>query len=325
MTAAPGGPDNRCMHLLIPFAAPLSDAGRQALQALAVPRLDTLLPTLTQTLSDDGPEDTLSPPHERALASAIGLSGADGCIPWAAHAAALAGVADARDDDRPWGRLTPVHLHVGSDQVNMVDPAELALDEAASREAFDAVRELYTSEGFTMAWQSPTCWLASHECLRELPTASLDRVIGRSVDPWLPGETEAPLLRRLHNEVQMLLYTHPLNARREAAGQLAVNSVWLSGCGTRQPAIEPADLRVDERLRDAALAGDWAGWAETWQALDAGPVAELLNRVQHAKPVTLTLCGERSAVQLAARPRGLWQRLAGGLRKPHAVALLETL
>ncbi len=29
----------------------------------------------------------------------------------------------------------------------------------------------------------------------------------------------------------MLLYTHPINAAREARGELAVNSFWLSGTG----------------------------------------------------------------------------------------------
>jgi hypothetical protein len=65
-----------------------------------------------------------------------------------------------------------------------------------------------------------------------LPTASLDRVIGRNIDRWLPDTAPARLLRRLQNEVQMVLHTHALNDEREAARPMpTVNSVWLSGCG----------------------------------------------------------------------------------------------
>ena len=36
---------------------------------------------------------------------------------------------------------------------------------------------------------------------------------------------------RLQSEIQMLLQAHPLNAIREAAGQPAVNALWLGGAG----------------------------------------------------------------------------------------------
>jgi len=308
------------MHLIVPFAAPLSDAGRQALRSLALPTLETLLPLLGRHTRDDGDEFSLSPPHERALARALGLAGADGCLPWAAHAAAQAGV---DTDDLAWGRLTPVHLHVG-DQVSLLDPAALALDEAASRALFDAVAPLFTSEGFAMLWLAPDAWLAAHESLRELATASPDRVIGRAVDRWLPDARSAAPLGRLLNEAQMLLYAHPVNDAREARGLRTVNALWLSGCGARQSASNPPGLAVDARLRAGALAEDWAAWRDAWQAVDAGPVAALHAAARRGDAVALTLCGERSALHCAPAPRGRWQRWFGP-RRADAVALLESL
>ena len=43
------------MHLLVPFAGTVSEAGRQALQTLALPQLERLLAQLspTQTLGTD--------------------------------------------------------------------------------------------------------------------------------------------------------------------------------------------------------------------------------------------------------------------------------
>lgn len=308
------------MHLIVPFAAPLSDAGRRALRSLSLPALDTLLPLLGLRTRDDGDEFSLSPPHERALARALGLAGADGCLPWAAHAAAQSGV---DTDDLAWGRLTPVHLHVG-DQVSLLDPAALALDEAASRALFDAVAPLFTSEGFAMLWLAPDAWLAAHRSLRELPTASPDRVIGRPVDRWLLNARAAAPLGRLLNEAQMLLYTHPVNDAREAQGLHTVNALWLSGCGALQRTSTPPGLVVDARLRAGALAEDWDAWRAAWRAIDAGPVAAIHAAVRRGDTVSLTLCGERSALHCAPAPRGRWRRWFGP-RRADAAELLELL
>lgn len=309
------------MHLLVPFAAPLSDAGRQALHGLSLPGLDALLPLLGAHHVDDGDEWSLSPPHERALARAHGFVAADGCLPWAAHAAAAAGI---ETGERAWGLLTPVHLHLGTEQVSLFDPASLQLGPAESRQLFDAVVPLFTSEGYTLAWLDAGRWLVAHETLRELPTASLDRVIGRNVDHWLPDAPAAALLRRLQNEVQMLLYTHERNAERESLGLPSVNSLWLSGCGAYQAARSDAALQVDERLRGPALAEDWPAWTTAWQTLDAGPIAAALAAARRGEEVRLTLGGERRALELAPAPRPLWRRWLTP-RRDHARTLLETL
>ena len=110
-------------------------------------------------------------------------------------------------------------------------------------------------------------WYVSHPSLAGLPCASVDRVIGRNVDLWLrtdaAGGTDPRLrlLRRLQNEVQMLLFTHPINEQREDRGVLPVNSFWLSGCGPAQPVdARRSACRWRTGLRAAALTGDWAAW-----------------------------------------------------------------
>jgi hypothetical protein len=306
------------MHLIVPFAAAQSDAGRQALHDLPLPQLERLLAKLQPQPADAADEFTLSPPHERALARALGWTVDDGRLPWAARLARSAG---APEGEHAWGLLTPLHLHVGTEQVSMTDPASLQLDDAASRELLAAVRPLLDSEGFTLHYAGPLQWLAAHPGFDDLATASLDRVIGRNIDPWLPGQAAARLVRRIQNEVQMLLYTHALNDRREAAGLPTVNSFWLSGCGRARPEAGEQPI-VDERLRTPALGEDWVAWREAWQQLDAGPIAAL---ARHEGPVTLTLCGERSAQAFTTGPTSLWQRVASTWRRPAAHTILETL
>lgn len=296
------------MHLLIPFAAPLSDAGRAALKTLELPRLRALLGRLATRVADEGEAESFTPPHERALARALGLAGADGCLPWAAWQAQADGIATG---DLAWGLLTPAHWHLGTEQVSLLDPAALALDEAGSRALFGAVSDLFTSEGVALAWGAPLRWYAAHESLAELRTASPDRVIGRNVDRWLAGAPAARLFRRLQNEVQMLLHAHPLNEARSAQGLLPVNSFWLSGCGRAQPAAGAAPV-VEERLRRPALAEDWAAWCKAWDVVDAA-LPEGVTR--------LTLCGERSA--LDCTPATGWRRWWSPA--PAPAALLEAL
>lgn len=313
------------MHLLIPFAAPLSEAGRAALAGLALPRLQTLLGRLVASGCDEADEWCLSPPHERALARALGWQGGAGQLPWAARQAATDGVdVGAEGEGLAWGLVTPVHWHLGTDQVSLLDPAQLLLDETTSRELLEAVRPLFNDEGYLLRWGAPLRWYAAHESFAALPCASLDRVIGRNVDGWLGSDPAARRLRRLQSEWQMLLYTHPLNAAREARGLLPVNSFWLSGCGVRQPETG-APPQVDERLRAPALADDWAAWSKAWQTLDEGPLAALLARAERGEAVQLTLCGERSAATWATSTHGWLQRLRARWSAPSPRQILEPL
>ncbi len=315
--------DNRRMHLIVPFAAPPQESMPAALPGWAAPALDKLLGRWAATQRDDADSSTLSPPHERAHAAALGLSGADGCLPWAAHQAARDGIDVGA---RTWGLLTPAHWRVGSDGVHLADAEALALGVDESRALFDAVRPLFESEGYGVAWGAALRWYAAHPSLQGLATASLDRVVGRNIAPWLPRQPQAKALRRLQNEVQMLLHGHPVNAAREATGRLAVNSFWLSGCGVAQRA-SAAGVRVDDRLRGPLLRGDVAAWGEAWRALDEQEIAPLLAAAERGEPRRLTLCGERGSVTLGPRGRSLWQRV-GRVFAPargSASAVLESL
>lgn len=310
------------MALIVPFAGPLSDAGRQALSTLTLPHLERLLGQCEPGPTLGGDAFSLSTPHELALASARGWPLADGALPWACAIAAGAGIDPG---DRAWALLTPVHLQVGADRITLTDPQAMALDAHASRALLEAVRELFESEGFGLHWLDAERWLATHEVFDGLATASLDRVAGRHIGPWLPTQPQARRLRRLQNEAQMLLHTHPLNDEREAAGLARVNSFWCSGCGRALPvATSPAAsiARLDDRLRRPALDEDWTAWREAWAAIDAGPVAALL---QSGDDVALTLCGERIAQRFERRRRSPWQRLRATWRRASARAVLEAL
>ena len=313
------------MHLMIPFAAALSDTASSVLRDLSLPVLARLLGRLVPTTRDEGDEYSFSAPHERALAAAWGWRGDDGALPFAAKLAASDGIDVGQ---RAWGLITPVHWQVGRDNVSLADPDALELSEAESRELFNAVRELFESEGIALIWGAPLRWYGAHDSFDALPCASLDRVIGRNVELWVrngpAAQAQTRLIRRLQSEVQLLLYPHPINEAREARGALPVNSFWLSGCGRAQPAARD-HVVVDDSLRAPLMAEDWAAWGEAWRALDAGALTALQRAADSGENVTLTLCGERSAQRFESIVPSAWKRLTQRWRSiaPHTV--LEAL
>jgi hypothetical protein len=292
------------MQLIVPFASALDDGARDALRRIDWKPLAAF--DAAQRIGRDA--WSLTPPHERALADALGLPGDDGLIPWAAHEARAMGLSLG---DAPLARLTPCHWMVGRDHVRLADPAGLGLTDDESRALFDALWPLFADDGIALHWAGAQRWFAAHADFDGLACGSIDRAAGRSVDVWLPAGPGARRIRRLQSEVQMLLYTHPVNAAREARGALAVNSFWIDGCGRAQTA-QAVDVGVDARLRESALAGDWNAWTAQWRAL-IGSIG--------APVTTLTLCGERFAQTYERRERAWWQRLGARGTPPGAEGL----
>ncbi len=303
------------MHLLIPFAHGQSPQCLAALQPLALPNLVQLLQRLTLTATDVGDENTLSPPHERALAAAHGLAApgqtlADGQIPWGAWHAAQAGLqttAAPQESQTGWAVITPAQWAVQTNHITMSDPQALLLTEADSRALLAAMEPYFSGDGIRLYYLAPTLWLACGAVFQGLATASVDRVVGRHVDDWLPKSDAAKPLRRLQQEMQMLLYTHPLTDARAAQGLPAVNSFWVSGTGPTLASLaqspQPAPI-CPNTLRDAAVQEDWNAWSAAWGEIDEVHCAQALRALARAEPVTLTLCGEKNSQRFESRPVG---------------------
>jgi hypothetical protein len=210
----------------------------------------------------------------------------------------------------------------------MAHPQDLQLDAEDARTLLAAMEPYFSGDGLTLTYDAPMRWLAKGDLFRKLPTASLDRVIGRTIDPWMPSGDAARPLRRLQQEMQMLLYTLPLNDARQRGGLLPVNTFWVSGSGAiaAPPATPTAPgLQVTPYLRDAALQGDWQGWTAAWQQLDAREFARLAADVEGGREARVTLCGDAAARTWSSTGSSLWRRLGSRLRVPSVPSLLEGL
>jgi hypothetical protein len=330
------------MHMVIPYAAPTGAATALALSGLRLPQLRALLSRLTPTERIAGDAADLVPLHEQCVARHLWPNSPlpDGLLPWAAADALRMGLDATRHG---WACLTLCHLVVHSDHVHMNDPAALQVTEPESNALQDAMRRYFAEDGIRLYALHPGTWLAQGEAFRNLPTASLDRVRATRVDHWLPRQAQAKPLRRLQNEMQMLLYTHPVNTARAAAGLQAINAFWISGTGdlpeeARNPAravsaqreqpVAAQPPQVHDALRSAALQDDANAWCRAWQALDQGPIASLRAQALGDSPAphtALTLCGEAAAQTYSLRPANLWTRCLQRLSPPDLSNILQSL
>jgi len=258
---------------------------------------------------------TLTPPHERAWALASGWPSVDGCVPWAAHVATDLGLSTGTTTEG-WAFITLCNWHVSNGQVTLGDPAYLQMDDATDATLFKAMQSFFAEDGIALHPYKPGKWLAQSPLLADLPTASLDRVIGRNIDPWLVGShvaadalsPAAKLLRRLQNEMQMFLYTHAINEGR----RLTINSFWVHGTGAspNDPnKSAPQEPAVIHTLRHSALQQDLIGWLEAWQHVDAHVIAPMLARAAAGEPQRLVLCGEHEFHVYDSAAPSLWQRV----------------
>lgn len=309
-------------HWLIPAASRNTPALQAALPRLRLPNLDRLMVHLRPGERVGLDRHQPATPFEVARARALGLPDAPGHIPWAAY------------ESQTWGTpcawVQPCHWQVGTDRILMGDPEALQLRASEADALRAAMRPYFEEDGIALTDHgTPGAWLATGEVFRQLPTASLARVAGRNINTWLPDASTptGATLRRLQNEMQMLLYTHPLNDEREARGQQVVNSFWLTGAGVLDaPPPAGATLAVDDRLASAARHDDAEAWLAAWSALDAELMPQLLRRVQRGEPLRLTLCGDRAAQYWQSQgPRGIWHRFSGLFGRQPTPRLLELL
>ena len=278
--------------------------------------LSQLLRGMKQVETDAGQADTLSPPHERVLAKAWGLTTTDGLIPWAA----LEAKANLNEG---WVFITPCHWAMGLQHATLTDPATLELNEADSHTLLAAMQPYFATEGITLHYWQPTCWLAEGEVFRNLPTASIDRVLGRNVDRWLPASKAIKLLQ---NEMQMLLYTHPVNDERSAKRQRSVNSFWVSGSGAlNQSATANPQVNLRRSLAQAALANDWTAYGQAWSRLDANDILQLLALQNSGKTVRISLCGESNAMTFETAQHGWLTKIKNALSPKPLINLLKQL
>ena len=159
------------------------------------------------------------------------------------HDTPIAAICLAEDGLDPghgfWLRADPVHVRVARDQLILSNMTDLSHDEAEQLRQ-DLVAHF--GEDFSPVVTHTGTWFVEVNRHTGISTTALPSAIGKHIDPLLPAGKDALHWRKLLNEIQMLLFDHPVNQAREARGLPTANSLWLWGGGSL-PAVPHISMK----------------------------------------------------------------------------------
>jgi len=206
----------------------------------------------------------LCPAPAALSALQAGLFGAGALAP-ARALAAQAGL-DAAGGD--YLLADPVHLRVNRDRAELADVGIMKLTQAEADSLVAALNKLLGEDGLCFHAPEPGRWLLHVPALPDARLTPLCDALGEDVNRLLPAGADGLRWSKLMGEMQMLLYTHPVNDAREARGEPTVNSVWLWGGGAPEAAaaLEGPVYCDDAWLASCAKARGAAVQPLPWEA-----------------------------------------------------------
>lgn len=178
-----------------------------------------------------------------------------------------------------WLRADPVHLVLQRDSFSLSEPVPLSLTAEHAQLLIAALNTHFLSEGFEFILGNSGNWYLRLADDAQIQTNLPSVAIGKNVHGYMPQGAYAGKWRSILNEVQMLLFEHPVNQLRESQGNVAVNSIWLSGGGFLPNQLYAQDVELI--LTDAPLYQGLAKLAGiSWQPIpsNAAPIVESLHQ-----------------------------------------------
>ena len=218
---------------------------------------------------------------------------------------------------------TPLHAALGLTDLTPIDPALIALSEHESRALCDAADAHLAVDGVRLFFADANTWLV--RCATEINvlTERPDWLIDEPLRPNLPRGKDARLVERWMNELQMLLFAHPVNAAREERGSPPINVVWLWGFGNRNFSNEigvlaaaPAEIPSHFDHLHALRNGNVSAWQNAWQ----------LHSAEILAADSIILGDSRPRLRLTPRKASTVAKLAAVFRRQPTLAdVLTTL
>tara|TARA_R110002049_G_scaffold227211_2_gene399306 strand:- start:92 stop:1090 length:999 start_codon:yes stop_codon:yes gene_type:complete len=214
------------MIILIPHLFPDLRLLEAATHNIKVPALETLLTRgKLQTCPAEG--------TEAALCSLLGIPRQQD---WPIAPITLESDGEAAHGAY-WLRADPVHMSVMRDRIVLAGGQIINLSQAESEALARTITEHFGTALHLLPLH-PERWYLRYAQPPRLRTTPLSVAAGRDIQLHLPQGEDAPQFRSLLNEIQMLLYDHPVNQARESRGELPVNALWLWGGGVRPHAVD---------------------------------------------------------------------------------------
>ena len=245
------------LTLMVPgLVWPDAELRAEATRDLALPALAWLL--------GRGQAQPASTPASPWLARLLGVAAS---LPVARRLAQADGLAASQGH---WLCADPVHLRVEQDSLLLADAQMFSLTQAEANALVATLNQHFAEDGLVFHAAQPTRWYLQLSKAADAGFTPLGEVVAQSIDPHLPHGPRASQWRHWLNELQMLLFSHPVNEAREAAGQPVINSIWPWGGGEAGTLQLPASTVYTDQPLLAALAAQAGATVDTLPA-QAGP------------------------------------------------------
>ena len=293
----------KSVHLIIPDLFLPKDFAAEVCADLHLPVLSKMLTRGSSTQVKK--PNTL----ESLLRELFGQSGA-GDAPIAAISAAYDGLHQGN-----WLRADPVNLRLQRDQLLL---ASLLPTADESQQICSSLNEYFAGQGMAFFAPHPQRWYVRLDVQPNIRTTPLPELFGCNIRGDMPTGEDAAHWHKLFNEIQIMLFAHPVNEARDARGESTINSLWLWGEGELVEPLrkdyqavssdyelvkmfsnsadiefsawnkqwhesEGKQLLVWVGLRAAIQRGDLAAWRDALQAFEIGYAQPLWQALQSGK------------------------------------------
>lgn len=141
--------------------------------------------------------------------------------------------AGSQDKLAYWLYAAPVHLLLQRDSFSLAAPVPLPLENDEVDALTATLNKHFSSDGMQFFWHQNT-WFLSLETNPNIQTIAPQASVNKDINAYLPTGEGAMQWAKFQNEVQMLLFEHPVNQAREAKRLPVINSVWCYGGGQNE-------------------------------------------------------------------------------------------
>lgn len=129
-----------------------------------------------------------------------------------------------------WLYAAPVNMMLGRDSFFLSEPAPLLLSNDESLAIIASLNEHFSADGYHFYFQNGV-WFLGLDADPKITTTDIKQVVNQDIAAYLPKGEGALVWATLQNEIQMLLFSHPVNEAREEQGEPVMNSLWCYGLG----------------------------------------------------------------------------------------------
>ncbi|MES2500876.1 MAG: hypothetical protein V4570_10075 [Pseudomonadota bacterium] len=129
-----------------------------------------------------------------------------------------------------WMYAAPIHLVLQRDNFSLAEPVPLILEQSEIDLLTKDLNAHFASDNKQFFWHDGQ-WFLRLQQHPQINTTHPKLVVNKNITPFLPTGEGAMAWASFQNEVQMLLFLHPINAARELKRLSVVNSMWCFGGG----------------------------------------------------------------------------------------------